>query len=189
MQPGAGNPGQLTDEQAVERYRYLLRTAPPETIEQVHQEAFAQLTPEQRRLLLQQLSAILPEYERRAAATTNPDDPQALARVATRAEMRQPGTLERTFSSMPPQAGVGMGSMMAGNFFSSLAGVMVGSMLFNSFFNSGGGFDQGYSEGYNEGYEAGDDQDAGADTGDTGADDADFGGDTGDMGGDFGGDF
>ena len=28
------------DEQAVERYRYLLRTAPPETIEEAHAEAF-----------------------------------------------------------------------------------------------------------------------------------------------------
>ena len=27
-------PDQLTDEQAVERYRYLLRTAPPEAVEQ-----------------------------------------------------------------------------------------------------------------------------------------------------------
>jgi hypothetical protein len=32
------------DEQAVERYRYLLRTAPPETIEEAHAEAFAKLT-------------------------------------------------------------------------------------------------------------------------------------------------
>src|SRR5829696_5902448 len=43
-------PVRSEDEIAVERYRYLLRTAPPETIEQVHEEAFAKLTPEQRRL-------------------------------------------------------------------------------------------------------------------------------------------
>ena len=36
------------DELAIERYRYLLRTAPPESIEAVHAEAFAKLTPEQR---------------------------------------------------------------------------------------------------------------------------------------------
>jgi hypothetical protein len=33
------------DEQALQRYRYMLRTAPPETIEQAHEEAFAKLTP------------------------------------------------------------------------------------------------------------------------------------------------
>ncbi|MDF9457858.1 hypothetical protein P5837_30560 [Bacillus cereus] len=48
---------QLTDQQAVERYRYMLRTAPPDTIEQAHEEAFARLTPEQRRLALEQLSS------------------------------------------------------------------------------------------------------------------------------------
>src|SRR3712207_7066023 len=45
-----------TDEQAVERYRYLLRTAPPGAIEQAHAEAFAQLTPAQRRLVLEGLN-------------------------------------------------------------------------------------------------------------------------------------
>ena len=39
---------QLPDDQAIARYRYLLRTAPPLTIEQAHAEAFAQLTPDQR---------------------------------------------------------------------------------------------------------------------------------------------
>ena len=35
---------QMTDQQAVERYRYLLQTAPPEAIEQAHAEAFSRLT-------------------------------------------------------------------------------------------------------------------------------------------------
>src|ERR671916_3420431 len=79
-------PDQLTDEQAVERYRYMLRTAPPETVEQAHAEAFARLTPEQRHRVLTEVGNTVPESER---ATS--DDPQSLARMATRAEMRQPG--------------------------------------------------------------------------------------------------
>ncbi len=43
---GGTSSGQPTDEQAIERYRYLLRTAPPEAIEEAHAEAFAQLTVE-----------------------------------------------------------------------------------------------------------------------------------------------
>lgn len=78
------------DDRAVERYRYLLRTAPPEQIEQAHAEAFAKLTPEQRRQVLHELSTEDP-------STPASDDPRSLARSATRAEMRQPGTLERTF--------------------------------------------------------------------------------------------
>jgi len=84
--------GQPADDQAIARYRYLLKTAPPETIEQAHAEAFARLTPEQRRMALQQLSASVPEAER-AAMAPGGADPQALARMATRAEVRQPGTM------------------------------------------------------------------------------------------------
>jgi hypothetical protein len=88
------------DEQALARYRYMLKTAPPETIEQAHVEAFAKLTPQQRRMLLEQLRSEMPEGDR-AYAT---DHPQALARLATRAEVRQPGSMERLFSRVPAAA-------------------------------------------------------------------------------------
>ena len=81
-----GRQEQLPDEQAIARYRYLLRTAPPEQIEQAHAEAFAQLTTDQRQQVLAQLAAAVPAGER-----PRTDDPETLARVATRAEMRQPG--------------------------------------------------------------------------------------------------
>ena len=100
---GAGAPGRQSkdpDEAAVERYRYMLRTAPPETIEQAHAEAFAKLTPEQRRKVLADVSAELPPGER---ATS--DDPRSLARMATRAEMRNPGTLERFESTFVDRDG------------------------------------------------------------------------------------
>ena len=61
------HPGPSEDEQALARYRYMLKTAPPETIEHAHAEAFSRLTPEQRRMLLEQLSAEVPAAERAAA--------------------------------------------------------------------------------------------------------------------------
>ena len=97
-----GRQEQLPDEQAVARYRYLLRTAPPEQIEQAHAEAFAQLTTDQRQQVLAQLAAAVPAGER-----PRTDDPETLARVATRAEMRQPGTLERAFGGYGPGNGQG----------------------------------------------------------------------------------
>lgn len=130
------------DARAIERYRYLLRTAPPETIEEAHHEAFEQLTPEQRQMVLRELTATLPEHER-AAMGEQGDDPRSLARVATRAEMRQPGTMERTMNGMP---GIGAGGMMAGTFFSGFAGIMVGSMVASAFLNDSG-YDQQSSEG------------------------------------------
>src|SRR4051794_7881016 len=90
--PPAGRPGQSEDERAIERYRYLLRTAPPDQVEAAHAEAFGKLTPDQRRQVLEQLSAAVPASERPRS-----DDAQTLARTATRAEFRQPGFLERTF--------------------------------------------------------------------------------------------
>ena len=89
----APSPAASDDERAVARYRYLLRTAPPEALEQVHAEAFARLTPDQRQQVLAELSTGLPSGE--AAPTA---DPQSMARAATRAELRQPGYLEQTFS-------------------------------------------------------------------------------------------
>jgi hypothetical protein len=184
--PGQQPQGQHTDEQAVERYRYMLRTAPPETIEQAHAEAFSQLTPEQRQMVLQQLSSTLPEQERRAGVRYG-NDPQSLARLATRTEMRQPGTLERTFSTMP---GMSMGGLLAGSFLSSIAGVFIGSAIANAFFG-----DQGYDQGYAEGSQAGEQDQGMGDTGqgqDAGYQEADMGGDYdagGFDGGDFGGDF
>lgn len=128
------------DAQAVARYRYMLQTAPPETLEQAHTEAFARLTPEQRRLALQQLANVVPENERASLQ----DDPQSLARAATRAEVRQPGILDRTFGGMGGGGmmgggmmggGIGMGGMLAGGLLTSIAGSFIGSSIAHSFFS------------------------------------------------------
>jgi acyl-CoA reductase-like NAD-dependent aldehyde dehydrogenase len=52
------------DDQAIARYHYMLKTAPPETIEQAHAEAFARLTPEQRRKVLEEMGDRIPAAER-----------------------------------------------------------------------------------------------------------------------------
>src|SRR4051794_11724017 len=107
--PQARRPAQSEDERAIERYRYLLRTAPPDQVEAAHAEAFAKLTPEQRRQVLEQLSAAVPAGER-----PRNDDPQTLARTATRAEFRQPGFLERTFGGYGGGDGGGDGGGAGG---------------------------------------------------------------------------
>jgi hypothetical protein len=153
-------PGELTDEQALERYRYLVRTAPPDAIEQAHQEAFARLTPEQRRLALRDLSAAVPEHER-----TGGDDPRSLARMATRAETNRPGTVERAFG--------GGAGMLGGTLLGSFAAAFAGSLVAQSLFAELGGEE---ADAEADGDAEGDAGDAGGDTG---------GGDFG--GGDFGG--
>lgn len=161
----------LNDAQALERYRYMLRTAPPETLEQAHAEAFAKLSPAQRRAILAELTDAAPPAERAAMNATSSEDPRALARVATRAEIRQPGVLERSLGS----GAMGFG----GGLLSSFAMGFVGSMVAQSFFSAIGGF----------GGDAGAESQAAAEgTGDEGAlaeNEADAGGydDGGDLGG------
>jgi hypothetical protein len=178
-----------SDEIAVERYRYLLRTAPPETIEQVHEEAFAKLTPEQRKMLFTQLSADAP-----AGDAPLGDDPRSLAVSATRSEMRQPGTMERSLNNVG-NGGPGFGSMFASSLLGSVAGYVIMSSLMSSFLPMGfagdsvaadAGADAGSETGADTGADTG--SDMGADTisadggfGDAGFGDAGFG-DFGDFG-------
>jgi hypothetical protein len=166
----------MDDQQAIERYRYMLRTAPPDDIERAHAEAFARLTPEHRRVVLNELSTQVP-----ASEIPRSDDPQSLARLATRAEMRQPGTMEQTFSRVP--AGPGLG----GIFLSTLAGAVVGTAIAAAFLgNDASGTETAATDeaGAGDGQES-DTQGDHGDAGDFG-DGGDFGG--GDLGGgDFGG--
>ena len=160
----------MDDNQAVERYRYLLRTAPPDDIERAHEEAFERLTPEQRAQVLRELSQEVPPSE-----VPSGDDAGSLARMATRAEMREPGTLERTFSRMP---GPGLG----GIFLSTIAGAFVGTAIAGAIF---GGSDADTGADADAGADSGGDA-GGAETADADVGGGDFGG--GDFGGgDFGG--
>jgi hypothetical protein len=148
------------DERAVERYRYLLRTAPPETIEQVHAEAFSKLNDGQRALVYEELSKGSATGERPLSS-----EPATLARAATRKEMREPGSLERSL------AGPSFGSMVGSTLLGTVAGYVIGSALVSAFLP----------------WDGGSSSDTSADSGDASADAGggdDFGG--GDFGGDFG---
>ncbi len=126
------------DERAVERYRYLLRTAPPETIEQVHAEAFGRLTEQQRALVYEELSKGSGTGERPLSS-----EPATLARAATRKEMRDPGSLERTLagSGAAPTGGPGLGTMVGGTILGTVAGYVIGSALVSAFLPWDGGVD------------------------------------------------
>jgi hypothetical protein len=206
-----GRAEQLPDDQAIARYRYLLRTAPPEQIEQAHAEAFSQLSVDQRQQVLAQLAAAVPAGER-----PRTDDPETLARVATRAEMRQPGTLERALGGYGPgyggggygpgygggygrggygggYGGPGMGSMIGGSLLGTIGGLVIGTAVADALFDTGlgdgglfgGGDEEAYAEGYQDGAQGDGGGDYGGDPGSDFAGGADNGGDFG--GGDYGG--
>ncbi|PTL73240.1 cation-transporting ATPase [Rathayibacter caricis DSM 15933] len=114
------------DRAAIARYDYLLRTADPEQLEQVHRDAFAKLTPEQRSQVEARLRDELPANEQPRSSA--PDD---LARAATRGEAQNPGFLKKMFSKpgtrgalagagVGAAAGLGLGA--AGGLLAAVAG-------------------------------------------------------------------
>lgn len=110
-----------TEGTALERYRYLLRTASPDQIEQAHEQAFAQLDAEERQQVLRALAA--------SDEVPRDDSPAALARSATRLELRQPGALDNLVGT------TGGGRTV----LTSLAAGFVGSAVFDLFFDRPGG--------------------------------------------------
>ena len=118
-------PHRTVDEIAVERYDYLLRTASPQTIDRVHEEAFAKLTPAQLDILFGRLTEAAPEGGRPTDAT-----PATLAKAATLTEAKQPGALARAFGG---QDGAGWGGSMYG----TLAGYVVASSILDAYFFAG----------------------------------------------------
>ena len=151
----------MNDQQALARYRYMLDTAPPAEIERAHAEAFANLTPAQRQLALRSLAQIVPPSE------ITGSDPASLARTATRAELRQRGTIERAWGANDPV----LGAM----FLTMVVGSVIGTTVALAFFESDLGIGFAGAEGLG-GAE-------GIGGGDIGG--GDFGG--GDLGGGFGG--
>jgi X-X-X-Leu-X-X-Gly heptad repeat protein len=110
------------DRAAIARYDYLVKTAMPEQLEQVHRDAFARLTSAQRQQVESRLHDELPASER--PVSSSPDD---LARAAVRGEAHKPGFLRGVFSkpgaagAAGAVAGVGVGAV-AGGLLAAVAG-------------------------------------------------------------------
>jgi len=106
------------DRAAIARYDYLLSTAQPQQLEQVHREAFERLTPAQREQVDAQLRADLPAHEQPASAA-----PADLARAAARGEAHNPGFLKKMFA----KTGGRRGGALAGAGVGAVAGLGVGA--------------------------------------------------------------
>ena len=117
--PAAARPANPDDAAAIARYDYLLKTAQPEQLEQVHRDAFARLTPAQREQVNAQLRADLPPTEYPASA-----EPADLARAAARGEAQKPGFLRSLFAKSGGRGGAGV---LAGAGVGAVAGAGLGA--------------------------------------------------------------
>lgn len=98
------------DRAAIARYDYLLETADPHRVEQIHREAFSRLTPDQRALVQERMNSELAPGDRPASAS-----PHDLARAAGRTEAARPGRMRGLLSRVGRGgAAVGVGGAAVG---------------------------------------------------------------------------
>ncbi|WP_439591715.1 cation-transporting ATPase [Microbacterium sp.] len=111
--PAAGSYGSAEDRAAIARYDYLMRTAEPHAVEQIHREAFERLTPAQRAQLEARMSTELAPHERPTSSSA-----ADLARAAGRSEAMRPGRmrglLSRAGAGAAGAAGIGLLGAVAG---------------------------------------------------------------------------
>lgn len=124
--PGTGSAASVSDADraAIARYDYLMQTADPQRVEQIHREAFARLTPAQRDHIAQRMQTEFGPGERPASASA--DD---LARAAGRAEAMRPGRMR---GLLPRVSGAGAGGVAVaagGAAIGMLGAVAAGSVL------------------------------------------------------------
>lgn len=124
--PRSSNVASDADRAAIARYDYLLQTADPQRVEQIHREAFARLTPEQRTLVEARMRQELEPGER--PRSSSPDD---LARAAGRAEAMRPGRM-RGLLSRVRGAGAGGAAVAAGGAAVGLLGVVAGGAVLST---------------------------------------------------------
>ncbi|MFS0852665.1 cation-transporting ATPase [Microbacterium sp. 179-I 3D4 NHS] len=109
------------DRAAIARYDYLLQTADPHRVEEIHREAFARLTPDQRAQVQQRMSAEFPAHDRPASAS-----PEHLARAAGRAEAARPGRMKGILARV---GGAGVAGVAGGAAVGVLGAVAGGAVL------------------------------------------------------------
>ena len=152
-----GRPEDLDDDEVQRRYRQVLRNAPPELIEDAHADAFSQLDPQERRLLAQRLrqqaAQLEDPYDDPYDRDDLDDDPRTLARMARRAEQRNPNVMDQLFGGqqgplsnpMVKMALAGAAALAARRFLGGQQGGQMGGA-------SGGGLG-GLFGGQNTGFE------------------------------------
>lgn len=108
------------DRAAIARYDYLLETADPHRVEQIHRDAFARLTPTQRAQVQDRMNTELAPGERPGSSS-----PEDLARAAGRSEAARPGRMRGILSRV---RGFGAAGAVGGAAVGALGIVAVGAV-------------------------------------------------------------
>ncbi|WP_314428074.1 cation-transporting ATPase [uncultured Microbacterium sp.] len=118
--PAASRAGTDADRAAIARYDYLLQTADPHRVEEIHREAFDRLTPAQRTQVQERMNAELPPHDRPRSSSVFD-----LARAAGRTEAARPGRMRGLLSRT---RGVGAAGVVGGAAVGMLGVVALGAV-------------------------------------------------------------
>lgn len=124
------DPGSISDAEAAQRYRELMRNAPKELLDEANQHAFGQLPPDQRHSLAEQFRDATQNPGRpfdgySYADPSHAADPRSLGRMAQQAENQDPDLFGQLFGQNSPLGGtVGQAILAAGAAY--LAGRVLG---------------------------------------------------------------
>lgn len=123
--PAAGSASvSESDRAAIARYDYLLRTADPDRVEEIHRDAFTRLSPTQRAHVRERMDAELAPAERPRS-----DSAHDLARTAARAEAAHPGRMSTILARAGRGGLIGAGVVGAGGLLAAVAGGAVVSAV------------------------------------------------------------
>ncbi len=129
--PAASTPDQISVERTLQRYRFIVRTAPPDEMEEAYVAAFTAIPGEQRVRLPGELAQMLPEEER-ASIYLNQHDPQTLARIAIAAEQHHAGSIERVLRAVDG----GLRGLASSTLLNTFATAFVDSRTAQRFFDN-----------------------------------------------------
>lgn len=118
--PVSSSAGTDADRAAIARYDYLLQTADPHRVEEIHREAFERLTPAQRTQVQERMNAELPPHDRPRSSS-----PFDLARAAGRTEAAGPGRMRGLLSRT---RGIGAAGIVGGAAVGVLGVVALGAV-------------------------------------------------------------
>jgi hypothetical protein len=136
--PSEGYSGQ----EVMQRYQQVAANLPPQQFEDSAEQAFARLTPEERRQFGQflqqqarQQGASFPDLNQDGIDDRFQQDPRALAQMTTRMEQEQPGLLGQLLGGGGGSGGNGVGEMLnhplAKAALAGIAAIAVKNMLGN----------------------------------------------------------
>ena len=115
-----GTYAQIPDQEAYDNYRQFVQNAPPQVVQQAHEQYYQQMPQEQRGGLLQSLldalmqRGITPQHM--GLQTTDPSrmSPQEAARVTSYAQQQQPDLLHQIMGPGGPLGSTGTKMAVAG---------------------------------------------------------------------------